>query len=209
MPSKKGLNRPFDILKHKIRKEELPAERPRLEEKGEISFEEIMRGVKRLLDRDKIYWQIVCKSGRPKTEEEIDPREFWRIRVRDTSEYVEELVRGFQKELFEALHAGQISVSRVLNLHRFHVPEAEEALHSFLKECLLRGDRCVLIIHGRGLSSKNEPVLKRKVHEWLRRGPFRKYILGFCSARQCDGGMGATYVMLSSRPLKKRGAKTW
>ncbi len=208
MPAKKGLNCPFSILEKKIRKEELPAERPRLCE-GEISFEETMRGVKRLLDRDKIYWRLVCKSRTPRREEEIDPRELYRIRVRDTSEYVEELVRGFQRELFEALHAGRIAVSRVLNLHRFRVPEAEEALFTFIKESLFRGDRCVLIVHGRGRSSKGEPVLKKTVHEWLRRGPFRKYILGFCSARQCDGGMGATYVLLSSRPLKKRRAKNW
>ncbi len=208
MSSNKGFNCPFDILK-KVPREELPAERPLTPKEGEICFEEIMRGVKRLLDRDKIYWRLVYKNSRPKLQEEIDLQELWRIRVRDTSEYVEELVRGFQKELFEALHAGKISVSRVLNLHRLRVPEAEEALNTFFKECVLRGDRCVLIIHGRGLSSKNEPVLKRRVHEWLRKGPFRKYILGFCSARQCDGGMGATYVMLSPRPLKKRRGKSW
>ncbi len=193
------------MLKNKIRREELPAERPAGLEEGEISFEEIMKGVKRLFGRDKIYWSLKGRDIHPpKREEKINPRELFRIRVRDTSEYVEELVRGFQKDLFEALHQGKISVSRVLNIHRFTVVEAEEALFSFFRDSLSRGDRCLLIIHGRGLSSKDKPILKNYVHEWLRKGPFRKYILGFCSARQCDGGMGATYVLLSSRPLKKR-----
>ncbi len=202
MPSKKGLNCPFEIL-NQIPKEKLPAERPQKLRGNEVSFEEIMQGVKRLLDRDKFYWRVSSKKVRPSASEALDFQSLLRIRVRDTSEYVEELVRGFQREIFDALHAGRISVSRTLNLRRLRVPEAEEAFLNFMRECILRGDRCVLIVHGRGLCSKKEPVLKNKVHEWLRRGPFRKYIIGFCSARQCDGGMGATYVLLSPRPLKK------
>ncbi len=206
MSSKKGFNCPFKIL-DRIPKEELPAERPPSLSAHEVSFEEVMHGVKRLLDRDKIYWRLATLPTKPRPHSTLDLKELLRIRIRDTSEYVEELVRGFQKELFDALHAGRISVSRVLNLHRLRVAEAEEAFEIFMKESLLRGDRCVLIIHGRGRSSKGEPVLKTKVHEWLRRGPFRKHVLGFCTARQCDGGTGATYVLLSPRPIKKKGKK--
>ncbi|MGB9761249.1 MAG: Smr/MutS family protein [Caldimicrobium thiodismutans] len=58
-------------------------------------------------------------------------------------------------------------------------------------------------MHGRGLSSKGKPVLKEKVREWLEKGPYRKYILAYASAKPCDGGPGATYVLLTQRPLKK------
>ncbi len=197
--ARKGFFCPFKELAQHIPKEDLPAERPP-KENGPL--EELLKGVRPLKERHKYFWTLTFKRARRK-EEEISLEEFLRIRVQDTPEYVEELVRGLQRELFEALHEGHISVSRVLNLHRWRVAEAEEAFHQFMRDALARGDRCVLIIHGRGLSSKGEPILKQKVHEWLKKGPFRKFILGFCSARQCDGGAGATYVLLSPRPLKK------
>jgi DNA-nicking Smr family endonuclease len=44
------------------------------------------------------------------------------------------------------------------------------------------------------LSSKDQhPVLKGKVNSWLQQWDD---VLAFCSARQCDGGTGATYVLL-------------
>jgi len=83
------------------------------------------------------------------------------------------------------------------------VEEAKEAFEEFMKEVIINGDSCVLIVHGRGLSSKKEPVLKNKVKEWLEKGPYRKYVLAYSSARLCDGGLGATYVLLSSKPIRK------
>jgi DNA-nicking Smr family endonuclease len=65
---------------------------------------------------------------------------------------------------------------------------------SFLNQCIRRGLRCVRIVHGKGLRSKNrEPVLKRKVAGWLMR---RDEILAYCQARQADGGGGAVVVLL-------------
>jgi DNA-nicking Smr family endonuclease len=65
----------------------------------------------------------------------------------------------------------------------------------FLGQCNRRGLRCVRIIHGKGLRSKNrEPVLKRKVAGWLMQ---RDEILAFCQARRSDGGSGAVVVLLA------------
>lgn len=200
----KGLFRPFVSLKGKIPVEELPEKKTVLPDTEEdLPFEAAMAGVKRLPGREKCWWVPSRRKPHYPKSRPVSLRELLRIRVQDTPEYVEELVRGSQRLLFEELHAGRISVSRVLNIHRLRVEEAEEAFHLFMRESLARGDHCVLIVHGRGLSSKGEPVLKNKVQEWLKRGPYRRYIIGFCSARQCDGGAGATYVLLSSRPLKK------
>jgi len=208
MPEGKGFFRPFASLKGKIPKESLPQKEAVLPEGEEdIPFEAAMEGVRRLPGREKHWWAPSFKKGFTKIKAPISLHELLRIRVRDTSEYVEELVLGTQRALFEELHAGRISVSRVLNLHRLRLEEAEEEFYFFMREAIVRGDHCVLIIHGRGLSSKGEPVLKNKVQEWLKKGPFRRYIIGFCSARQCDGGAGATYVLLSSRPLKKQRKK--
>jgi DNA-nicking Smr family endonuclease len=62
----------------------------------------------------------------------------------------------------------------------------------------------ILIIHGRGLSSPADPVLKTKVIQWLSTGPWRKWVMAYASARLCDGGAGATYVLLRNRPATKR-----
>jgi len=73
-----------------------------------------------------------------------------------------------------------------------------------LNKSIVAGRRAVLIIHGRGLSSPHEPVLKTKVYQWLTSAPWHKWVIAFTSARLCDGGAGATYVLLRQQPLTKR-----
>ena len=69
-------------------------------------------------------------------------------------------------------------------------------LVEFLNRCRHRGVRCVRIIHGKGLRSKNrEPVLKLKVANWLMQ---REEVLAFCQARRSDGGGGAVVVLLKA-----------
>jgi DNA-nicking Smr family endonuclease len=71
----------------------------------------------------------------------------------------------------------------------------------------------VLIVHGRGLNSKdNVPVLKERLKSWLAHGSIGKIVLAFTTARACDGGAGALYVLLrrarGGRPLQvTEGAK--
>jgi DNA-nicking Smr family endonuclease len=62
----------------------------------------------------------------------------------------------------------------------------------------------VLIVHGRGLCSPAEPVLKGLVHRHLRRNPWRRWVLAFTSARMIDGGAGATCVLLRRRPRSRK-----
>jgi DNA-nicking Smr family endonuclease len=68
----------------------------------------------------------------------------------------------------------------------------------------MKGKRALLIIHGRGLSSPVKPILKSKVYLWLTTSPWHKWVIAFTSARACDGGAGATYVLLRQKPLSKR-----
>ncbi|QJA05993.1 hypothetical protein FVE67_03915 [Thermosulfurimonas marina] len=188
--------RPFEVLKEKIRKEELPPgpERPICEEDPE----EFFRQVKPLRPKKEIFWAPGFRKP-PRFEEKTWPPEPLRVRVWQTSEYMEGRAPGVTKELLRKLREGRIAWSRVLDLHGLTVAEAEEAFHQFLRECLFRGDRCVLIIHGRGLSSPRGPVLKEKVRFWLEKGPLRRHVLAYATARPCDGGPGATYVLLTLR----------
>ena len=127
--------------------------------------------------------------------------------VSNTPEYMEGTGYNSHPEMSRRLHKGDFAIQAHLDLHRMNTPEAWQAFDSFLKESLQTARQAVLIIHGRGLSSPGEPVLKYKVGEWLTCGPWRKWVAAFASARPEDGGAGATYVLLRARPTTKSARK--
>jgi DNA-nicking Smr family endonuclease len=124
--------------------------------------------------------------------------------ISQTPEYLEGLGRGIPPEFAERLHRGDFSIQAHLDLHGMSAAQAKDAFEDFLKKALRSGKQGVLIIHGRGISSPGEPVLKNKVSEWLMRGPWRKWVIAFTSAQSYDGGAGATYVLLRHRLNAKR-----
>ncbi len=164
-------------------------------------WEEVSQIVKPLEDKNCFY---LFSPKKP-----FSPREnFWpplkiTIDFSLTSEYIQGKKPFVNPEIFRKLKSGELAVQAVLNLRGLFLDEAKFVFENFIKEALYKGLTCVLIVHGRGLGSKGEPVLKKKVKEWLERGPFRKYILAYASARPCDGGVGATYVLLTPKPIKK------
>jgi DNA-nicking Smr family endonuclease len=128
----------------------------------------------------------------------------WGFNIFETPEYVEGTGYNVHPEIARRLHRGDYSIQAHVDLHRLNANDAREVLQRFFKWAAMTGKRGVLIIHGRGLSSPQEPVLKEKVIEWLTRGPWRKWVIAYASARLCDGGAGATYVLLRRRPVSKR-----
>ena len=124
--------------------------------------------------------------------------------ISETPEYVEGTGYRVHPEIARRLHRGDYSIQAHIDLHRLNASDAREVLQKFLKRAVMTGKRGVLIIHGRGLSSPSVPVLKEKVIEWLTRGPWRKWVIAYASARLCDGGAGATYVLLRRRPISNR-----
>jgi len=128
--------------------------------------------------------------------------------ISDTTEYIEGTGYRVRPEIARRLHRGEFSIQAHIDLHGMNVGEAEAAFEDFLRDSIDRGRKGILVIHGRGLSSPAEPVLKTKVVKWLTTGPWRKWVTAYSSARSCDGGTGATYVMLRHRPVTKRQKKT-
>jgi len=124
--------------------------------------------------------------------------------VSETPEYIEGTGYHIHREVARRLHRGDYSIQAYVDLHGLTAEAAKEVFENFLKRAVMTGKNGILIIHGRGLSSPSEPVLKRKVVDWLTRGPWRKWVIAFSSARRCDGGAGATYVLLRKRPVSKR-----
>jgi DNA-nicking Smr family endonuclease len=121
-----------------------------------------------------------------------------------TPEYVEGMAQNVNPEVARRLHRGDFSIQDHIDLHGLRANEAHEAVDDFLSDSIAAGKRAVLIIHGRGLSSPVKPILKSKVFRWLTTSPWHKWVIAFTSARLCDGGAGATYVLLRRKPLTKR-----
>lgn len=117
--------------------------------------------------------------------------------ISDSDEYIEGLADGIDRRLLKRLRAGEYAVQAHLDLHGLTRDEARERVAKFLVESRRAGRRCVLLVHGRGLHSKDQiPVLKQAVRSWLERGQIARSVLAFATARPVDGGAGAVYVLL-------------
>jgi DNA-nicking Smr family endonuclease len=218
-----GINRPFeglkDLLKHKITRsappdpEPPPAPPPPAPAPTDDEvFADAMAGVRRM------DWNSpggeASQPPAPPGEPDAEEFELGQLRrlvdcgqgfmVSDTPEYMEGVGYPAPPNITQRLHRGEFAVQAHLDLHGLTVEAAREVFDAFMKESVQSGRGAVLIIHGRGLSSAAEPVLKTRVSQWLSSGPWRKWVVAYTSARMCDGGSGASYVLLRRRPLTKR-----
>lgn len=101
---------------------------------------------------------------------------------------------GLQRRVLRKLKRGHFVIEAELDLHRMKISEAREQIAVFLVQARQEGRRCVRIVHGKGLGSKDKlPVLKGKINAWLQQ---KDEVLAFCSALPRDGGTGAVYVLL-------------
>jgi DNA-nicking Smr family endonuclease len=204
--------RPFPLPEHRHTHlmEHEEKENPGLEEE---LFKKAMEGV-RPISRDKYVERIFQiefpESSRDKEDTETlekltDLVKYGRgFNVADTPEYIEGTNYHVHPAVAKRLHRGDYSIQAFVDLHGLLAEDAKEVFERFLKWAVTTGKTGVLIVHGRGLSSPSEPVLKKKVVEWLTHGLWRKWVAAYASARICDGGAGATYVLLRPRPVSKR-----
>jgi DNA-nicking Smr family endonuclease len=166
-------------------------------------FREAMRDVKRL-KCDKVAFKPLPLLPYPK-QRDLDEQLVRQEMLSDEFEPVdletgEELLfmrPGIQRQIFAQLRRGHFSITTELDLHGMIAREAQVEVADFLRHCRENNTRCVKIVHGKGNGSwQKQPVLKNKLNQWLRQ---RDEVLAFCSARPCDGGTGAIYVLLKKR----------
>lgn len=117
------------------------------------------------------------------------------VRLSDTPEYIEWVNKDYKDSIATRLHKGHYAIQDCLDLHGLILEDAEDEVALFFRESLKKNHKCIKIIHGRGLGSSKGPVLKDAVVKLLSKR-YRKHIVAFVSARQCDGGLGALYVLL-------------
>ena len=221
----KALHRPFEDLKMLLDSRSIPlktatgSEKPYIpkpeddpDQEREI-FEAAMADVKRMPQdtRADPEFQPVLVSGPDKTDDSevlLHLSELIKngkgFVVADTAEYVEGTGYNVNRAITRRLHSGEFAIQDHIDLHGQTVESAQTLFDQFFNESIAAGKRMILIIHGRGLSSPADPVLKTKVIQWLSTGPWRKWVMAYASARLCDGGAGATYVLLRNRPATKR-----
>jgi DNA-nicking Smr family endonuclease len=112
----------------------------------------------------------------------------------DTDEALSYRAGGIGPDVLRRLRRGHWTIQAHVDLHGHRVEEARHSLGLFLRRCLRHGLRCVRVVHGKGLGSKDRvPVLKGKVRAWLVQ---RAEVIAFCQARPADGGSGALIVLL-------------
>jgi DNA-nicking Smr family endonuclease len=125
--------------------------------------------------------------------------------MRFSDQYMSGSCASVSKETLDKLAEGVFAVRSHVDLHGMALDDAKQTVDEFLTDCQRRGECCVLVITGKGRNSPGQVgVLRAGIPEWLARGPSARRVLAFVTARQCDGGEGALYVLLR----KSAGRKT-
>lgn len=111
----------------------------------------------------------------------------------ETGEELSYVRPGLPRQILRRLRSQWVAQAE-LDLHGLNRLEAKHELAEFLHECRRRGVRCVRIVHGKGLGSKDRlPILKLHVRHWLMQ---RDEVLAYVQARPAEGGGGAVMVLL-------------
>lgn len=104
------------------------------------------------------------------------------------------LREGQSPMVLSKLRRGHWVVQASIDLHGMIAEEARTYVATFIHECKKRGIRCIRIVHGKGLGSRNrEPVLKHKLRNWLMQ---KDEVIAYAQAKANDGGSGAVIVLL-------------
>jgi DNA-nicking Smr family endonuclease len=117
--------------------------------------------------------------------------------IADSDEFIEGSARDLDPHVRRRLKRGEFAVQGHVDLHGMLKEEAKAELETFLARSRQQGKRCVLVVHGRGLHSKDQvPVLKEALKRWMGQARFAQHVLAFATARPHHRGAGAVYVLL-------------
>jgi DNA-nicking Smr family endonuclease len=120
-----------------------------------------------------------------------------RFEVADDGRRVEGRRVDLPLDALRRLRRGLLPIDARLDLHGMAVKEACGQLELFLRTMRARGERCVLVIHGKGgHSPQGIGVLRGEIAAWLAQGSSSQHVAAFVTARDDDGGEGAVYVLL-------------
>jgi DNA-nicking Smr family endonuclease len=120
-----------------------------------------------------------------------------RFEVADDGRRVEGRRVDFPVDAVRRLRRGLQTIDARIDLHGMGVAEARAQLELFLRTMRARGEKCVLVIHGKGEHSpRGVGVLRGEIAAWLSQGGSSEHVAAFATAVTDDGGEGAVYVLL-------------
>ena len=200
-------------LREALRRQQAEAARLRAEEEAErrrqeqarTAFARAVGPVQRLPEPGRVHGHAPRPEPQPR-QREADERAALREALSDEVD-VESLLLtddglsfrrpGLGPDVVARLRRGQWSIQAQIDLHGLRREEAREQLAAFVRDALQRGQRCVRVVHGKGLGSPGrEPVLKAKVQRWLAQCT---EVIAFTQATGPQGGAGALIVLLERR----------
>ena len=99
------------------------------------------------------------------------------------------------------LYRGEWTVQDHIDLHGLFVDEARDAVSALIRTAMIRGHRCLRIVHGKGNNSEGgQSVLKEMVRRWLQQ---KSEVMAFVQAPPHDGDSGAVIVLLEQRRARR------
>jgi DNA-nicking Smr family endonuclease len=107
---------------------------------------------------------------------------------------------GVDRATAMRLRRGEMAIDATLDLHGMTQKEAHAALLGHIARAHTLGQRCLLVVTGKGGkqdgSGRETGVLRANVPRWLNEPPARAHVLAFAAARPRHGGEGALYVLI-------------
>ena len=105
---------------------------------------------------------------------------------------------GIDRLSDKKLSQGKYKIDYRLDLHGATLEEAYNKLRWLFEKAYLEKYRCLLIITGKGLHSKDKTI-KVSLEEWFREPCFANKIIKYVDANSIHGGSGAVYVLLKNK----------
>jgi DNA-nicking Smr family endonuclease len=148
--------------------------------------------------------QRLAQGKQARAKEEEDAHEHLRalafggqrFEVTDDGARVEGRRSDVPPDLMRKLRRGMLPIDARLDLHGMRAEQARDVVTAFLRDKRTRGERCVLVIHGRGDHSPGPAVLRGEIATWLSQTTASEHVAAFATAADADGGEGAVYVLL-------------
>ena len=120
--------------------------------------------------------------------------------VLDHPEYIEGWIGLVGRKFLPRLRNGLYSIQGQIDLHGFNRVQARAAVENYIVRMSRFQSCCIKIIHGRGINSPTDKAtLKEDLQRLLKTRRMSRCVVAFASAPQCDGGVGAVYVLLRRR----------
>ena len=120
-----------------------------------------------------------------------------RFELSDDGRRVEGRRLDLPPDALRKLRRGLLPIDARLDLHGKRAGDARAEVATFLRDKRARGERCVLVVHGKGEHSPGGVgVLRGEVAAWLSQGSASEHVAAFATATDGDGGEGAIYVLL-------------